>query len=290
MLPRDPTELRKLPGVGDYTAGAVASIAFGVPVPAVDGNVRRVVCRLLGEPEMSNREVREEAALLVDPDQPGEFNEAVMELGATVCTPRSPRCADCPVNQFCAAKARGTTDTIPARRPAPATPRATYATAVAVDADGKTVLVRRPETGLLAGMWEFPATELDGPAADPADTRAAAAERLAALGITGEPADQLAPVTHAFSHLRATYHPVVVCVREEGALARAERCEPGTARADPAHFEEWPLPVAQQRIGSQLGRWLRSSAATGREITRVANHAQTAKTPRARRLAQRPQC
>ena len=96
-LPKEPAALKRLPGVGEYTAGAVASIAFGRAVPAVDGNVRRVLCRILDVAAPTAGRLREEAARLVDPGRPGDFNEALMELGATVCTPRAPGCGGCPV-------------------------------------------------------------------------------------------------------------------------------------------------------------------------------------------------
>jgi len=97
-LPEDSEALKRLPGVGEYTAGAVSSIAFGRVVPAVDGNVRRVLCRLFDLEAPTASRLREAAAGLVDPERPGDFNEAMMELGATVCTPRSPGCAGCPTS------------------------------------------------------------------------------------------------------------------------------------------------------------------------------------------------
>ena len=107
-LPRSSLELRDLPGVGEYTAGAVASIAFGEVVPAVDGNVKRVLARLFDVPTPSPAELRALAADLVDPKRPGDFNQALMELGATVCTPRAPLCGECPLDSICLALERGT--------------------------------------------------------------------------------------------------------------------------------------------------------------------------------------
>jgi A/G-specific adenine glycosylase len=115
-LPRDPEALRSLPGVGPYTAGAVASIAFGQPEPAVDGNVRRVLSRLMDAPEPSPRELDRWARGMVDPDRPGDFNQALMELGAVVCTPRAPSCSACPVAAHCQAWGAGTVAERPARR------------------------------------------------------------------------------------------------------------------------------------------------------------------------------
>ena len=108
VLPEDPAELRALPGVGEYTTGALASIVFGVAIPAVDGNVKRVLARLFDEATPSPKWLRAVAGDLVDPERPGDFNEAMMELGATVCTPRAPRCGDCPVRPHCFAYQRDT--------------------------------------------------------------------------------------------------------------------------------------------------------------------------------------
>jgi len=290
-LPRDPAVLRTLPGVGEYTAGAVASIAFGVPVPAVDGNVRRVLSRLLDAPRPSARRIHAEATRLLDPERPGDFNEALMELGATVCTPKSPRCGACPLAAHCRARAAGTAEERPAPPRAPRVRRAEFAVAVAVDKQGRTLLVRRPEVGLLAGMWEFPATELGdaGPAGsgDVGDGRngnlaASAAEaalaRLAGpgLAVRGKVAGRLRPVRHAFTHLRAVYHPVVVtCDRE--ALDRATDGVGGVGvggRNDPADAPRatvaaslddlagLAVPVAQQKIAAQLAHWLGDRSAS----------------------------
>ena len=277
-LPRDPAVLRTLPGVGEYTAGAVASIAFGVPVPAVDGNVRRVLARLLDAPRPSVSQLRAEAARLLDPRRPGDFNEALMELGATVCTPKSPRCGACPVAAHCRARSAGTVLERPAPRRVPKPRRAEYAVAVAVDERGRALLVRRPEPGLLAGMWEFPGAEMRvaGDERSPPESVAQAAlARLAGLGpaLGGQVAGRLRPVRHVFTHLAVVYHPVVVACRA-GALDRAagglEGASAGGARpADPTRtavvvsledLAHLAVPVAQQKIAAQLKGWLRDRA------------------------------
>ena len=258
-LPRDHDELKTLPGVGDYTAGAVASIAFGVPVPAVDGNVRRVLARLLDLAEPRPTQLRQEAARLLDPDRPGDHNEAMMELGATICTPRTPRCDECPVAAWCAALAAGTVAERPSRPRRSPVPRTDYATAVAIDPAGRMMLVKRPEKGLLAGMWEFPSVEVAPPGARSA--AAAALQHLATFGLSGRPAGLLTPVRHAFSHLRAIYHPVVVRCDPGG--THAPDCGAGDAPGDrpeqwaatstiawihPGDLSDYALPVAQQKI------------------------------------------
>lgn len=291
-LPRDPALLRTLPGVGEYTAGAVASIAFGVPVPAVDGNARRVLSRLLDAPRPSVSRLRAEAACLLDPERPGDFNEALMELGATVCRPRSPRCNVCPVAAHCRARAAGTAQERPAPRRAPRIRRAEFAVAVAVDEQGRTLLVRRPEVGLLAGMWEFPAVELhDAGSAGRGDAGGgrngspavsvpeAALARLAGpgLAVRGKAAGRLRPVRHAFTHLHALYHPVVVtCGRDalDGATDDIDGAGVGAGRSEPADAPSTAVaaslddlaglavPMAHQKIAAQLAHWLRDRSAS----------------------------
>ena len=242
-LPEDPAELRTLPGVGEYTAGAVASIAFGLPVPAVDGNVRRVLSRLMDVGDPTTTLLRDEATRLLDPERPGDFNEAMMELGATVCTPRSPRCDDCPVRPHCIADKAGTVSDRPLARQRRPLPRVDYVTAVVVRGaatssptappPAHTLLTRRPDTGLLAGMWEFPTTEIHrhaagaptptspAPTPTPATITAAALQLLATYGLSGDPIAHPPPVKHTFSHFHATYHPVIVRCEAEPADPRA---------------------------------------------------------------------
>lgn len=162
-LPEESADLRALPGVGEYTAGAVASIAFGEVVPAVDGNVRRVLARLFDLPNPKPASLRSLAAELVDPVRPGDFNQALMELGALICTPRAPRCEECPLASECLALTRGTVADRPPARARKAVPEVDVVVLVAAvrePAGGSSLLLRkRPDEGLLAGMWEFPGVE-----------------------------------------------------------------------------------------------------------------------------------
>ena len=156
--------LLTLSGVGEYTAGAIASIAFGVPVPAVDGNVLRVVARISGDGgdiARPDTKARMRAALqaVLPVDAPGDFNQALMELGATVCAPNGPpRCLECPAMAFCKGRLRGTAEDLPvkgAKKPR----RVEEKTVFLLVRDGKIALRKRPGTGLLAGLWEFPNVE-----------------------------------------------------------------------------------------------------------------------------------
>lgn len=257
-LPGSYQGLRALPGVGEYTAGAVASIAFGEAVPAVDGNVKRVLARLYDEPTPGVAWLRRTAAELVDRDRPGDWNQALMELGATVCTPTHPGCHACPVAEWCRARAAGTQAERPARPMKKAVPARTFVVAVVVDLQGRALVVRRPEKGLLAGMWAFPDVAMeegqeggaaaDGRGAPPGCDASIAAARGALAVLSGVsicvgpgawPRD-LPVVRHRFTHLDATYQPVLLA--GEGRDDENRRWIPLA--------EPWPvaLPVAQQKI------------------------------------------
>ncbi len=160
-FPETEAELRKLPGVGPYTAGAIAAIAFGAPAAAVDGNVDRVFARLLalkGAWKEEKKVIAARVRALVPEDRPGEFAEALMDLGATVCTPTKPNCLICPVSGLCAARAEGAPERYPVK-PAKKAQPVRYGTAFVLVAGGDVLLVRRPETGLLGGMLALPTDE-----------------------------------------------------------------------------------------------------------------------------------
>ncbi len=159
-MPQTAAALRELPGVGEYTAGAVASIAFGERVPAVDGNVLRVMTRLLNDDRditrpQTRRAVAEAVLREQPPERPGDFNQALMELGALVCLPRRPRCGECPISALCQARKGNKQALLPVKKAA-APRKAEERTVLVLCAGGCTALRRRPPRGLLAGLWEFP--------------------------------------------------------------------------------------------------------------------------------------
>jgi A/G-specific adenine glycosylase len=159
VLPRTPDELRMLPGVGRYTAGAVASIAFDCRAPIVDGNVARVICRLDKiERDPRDRDTLEHiwrrAEEILPTKRCGDFNSALMELGATVCTPRSPKCLICPVREHCKAQAAGVQEIIPAPRKAKPTPLLRRDVLCVRDGD-RWLIEQRPGKGRWAGLWQF---------------------------------------------------------------------------------------------------------------------------------------
>jgi len=201
-VPRRSAELRTLPGIGDYTAGAVASIAFGERVPAVDGNAARVLARVfrLGG-DVSRGDARRRlmaiASRLVPEGDPGAFNQALMELGATVCRPKAPRCPACPIREGCGAYADGEPDAYPRFRARARVPVVRVVFALA-ERDGKVLLVRRPAAGLLAGMWGLPGGELPPRRSEAAVLRGF----LRDLGLTARTIGVAGPVEHTFSHRR----------------------------------------------------------------------------------------
>jgi A/G-specific adenine glycosylase len=159
-VPWTAESLRQLPGIGRYTAGAIASIAFGECVPLVDGNVARVFARIFAIPAnvkapRTMETLWQLAEELVPRRKPGEFNQALMELGALVCTPASPRCEICPMRRVCVARAHGLVDQLP-NRGRPQTAERIAISAALVRRNGSLLMQRRPERGLLAGMWELP--------------------------------------------------------------------------------------------------------------------------------------
>ncbi len=165
-IPRDAASLRKLPGIGEYTAAAIASIAFSAPVAAVDGNVRRVLSRVFvvgGVPGRVGfeRRIRELADRLMEADggrEPGDWNQALMELGATICTPAVPRCGSCPVREFCWARVGGRQEEFPEHPQRPPAVSVRLALAVVRDGDGRVLLFRRRESPM-RGLYELPCGE-----------------------------------------------------------------------------------------------------------------------------------
>ena len=234
--------LLALPGVGEYTAGAIASIAFGRAAPAIDGNARRVFARLFDLARPSDRELRLRAAPLVPGDRPGDFNQAVMELGATVCTPRSPRCGPCPLHDHCLAHARGTVRIRPAARERHPVPEYDVGVAAIVAPGHCLLLVRRPGRGLLAGLWTFPAVEVGPRESDRA--AAARAARSSGVRVSARTAEPLGSIRHAFSHRRETYHVHRFEVARGPVPGEPDRA----VWADPAALAGLALPAGQRRI------------------------------------------
>jgi A/G-specific adenine glycosylase len=246
QVPERYIELRQLPGLGDYTAGAVASIAFGEAVPALDVNAKRVLARVFAIQTQLNLspavgQLKEIAAALVPPATPGDWNQALIELGATLCTPKSPNCAACPIQSFCQGFALGLQQSLPvkpARKPLPH-----YNVAAAVIREGKQILIaQRPPGGMLGGLWEFPGGKQEAGETLPECLRREIQEEL---GIEIEVGELLVTVKHSYTHFKITLH-AFECRRLEG--------EPQTLGvADwrwvtPEEFADLPFPRTDLKI------------------------------------------
>ena len=207
-FPEAAAALEKLPGIGRYTAGAVASIAFGQSAPVVDGNVIRVLARLLDLAEdVTQASVKarlwQTAGAWLPRERPGDYNQALMELGRMICKPRRPRCAACPVRRHCLAAAHGTQTQRPVKTPRAPVPHYHVTAGLIWDGAGRLLIAQRPPEGLLGGLWEFP-----GGKQEPGETLPACLRRelREELGIEVEVGELFAVVRHAFTHFRITLH------------------------------------------------------------------------------------
>jgi len=198
VFPSDIDGLRALPGIGPYTAGAIAAIAFGRHSTVIDGNIERVMARFfaISTPlPAAKAEISRHYDAIRPPDRPSDFPQALMDFANAVCTPKSPACPACPLAEACAARAAGTPEAWPVKAPKKAKPERRGIAYVAIDADGRAFMITRPERGMLGGMQAFPSagwTPAD-PAYDPADPFAAA-PFVADWKMVAE------PVAHIFTH------------------------------------------------------------------------------------------
>ncbi|EFB76396.1 A/G-specific adenine glycosylase [Subdoligranulum variabile] len=196
-LPSDYDALRSLPGIGDYTAGAIASIAFGIPAPAVDGNVLRVFARLYNDDAdimqpATKRLFTGRVLEQMPKETPGPYNEALMELGALVCVPGMPRCEACPLAALCLGYAAGRQADLPVK-PAPKVKTPVAVTVALVESPAGLLLQRRPARGLLAGLWQPAAWET-------VMSQAELAEELSKIGVQVTWGDALPAARHVFTH------------------------------------------------------------------------------------------
>jgi len=208
-LPRDLDDLRSLPGIGRYTVGAIASIAFGMDEPTLDGNLRRVFARLFDVTEPADSPAGEKilwglAAEHLPAGQAGDYNQALMDLGATLCLPKNPRCLLCPLMELCAARIAGTQEQRPVLKPKKVTPHVIHAAAVIVRQIKEVphvLLAKRPSDGLLGGMWEFP----NGPVTGNPAWELGQAMRTG-YGLKFQTREPLAVIKHAYTHFKITVH------------------------------------------------------------------------------------
>jgi A/G-specific adenine glycosylase len=205
-MPDNWDELRGLPGIGPYTAGAILSIAFDRPVPALDGNVRRVLSRLFAirEPldhDRTYRRLWELAQALLPQEGPGRFNQALMDLGASICTPRKPICGVCPVREICLAYQDGSQETLPVKKQRKPIPHVLAAAGVIRDGGDRVLITQRPSKGLLGGLWKFPGGRQESGETLQDCLRRHIKEELNIRVLVGR---EIASVDHAYTHFRMT--------------------------------------------------------------------------------------
>jgi A/G-specific adenine glycosylase len=250
-LPGSYAALRRLPGFGDYTAGAVASIAFEERVPAVDGNVKRVLARLFAVTEdvtrgATARRLRAIAAALVPRDRPGDFNQALMELGATLCVPAAPRCLLCPVREECQAQAQGIQDALPVKARRPERPHYDVTAAVVRAADGRLLIAQRKPDAMLGGLWEFPGGKCDPDETLPDCLRREICEEL---GLEIEVGRYLTTLEHGYTHFRITLH-VFACRPLAGEPQALDCADWRWVRLD--ELDQFAFPATDRKIIEML--------------------------------------
>ena len=212
-FPPTAIQLQSLKGIGPYTAGAIASIAFDEPVPVLDGNVIRVLSRLTDLPDdvtatATKKRLRQLAADLVPARRPGDYNEALMELGQTICLPQKPDCPRCPLAELCLARQRGTQSERPVKPPRKRTPHYHVAAGIIWQngergPDARFLIAQRPFDGLLGGLWEFPGGKQEPGETLPETLKREIREELVMEIEVGDP--QIS-IKHAFTHFRITLH------------------------------------------------------------------------------------
>jgi len=251
-LPADKDALLSLPGIGAYTAGAIASIAFGRREPVVDGNVIRVLCRLFRiQADPKKAAVKNEIWALAQQFLPtsgvGDFNQALMELGSEICVPRTPRCEACPLRRICRARLHGDETTLPLRTPKKTVPHYTVVVGV-IYKKGQILIDRRKPEGLLGGLWEFPGGKKQrGETLQEALRREVREE----LGIRIRIKGALATVNHAYSHFRIRLH-AFACTYVSG----APKCISCTAFkwVQPDELDRYAFPAANGKVIRALRR------------------------------------
>jgi A/G-specific adenine glycosylase len=300
-FPRVPADALTLPGIGSYTAAAVLSIAYNAPLAVLDGNVARVLARLgtvrgdLRRPPTWRRLTGMANALLAT-NAPGDWNQAMMELGATVCTPRAPRCAECPVSNWCRARALGIADQIPAARQKPATVRIVLAAAVLLDPQGRTLVMRhherdghqhknRGDAVLFSRLWQFPSiAQTIAETAAPRDLslrlktpleKSLARHLARTIGITAAHLTPLETAKHAVTFRDIRLAPFLACVERLPDV-------PGARTPRLAEIEQLPISSATRKIAASVqaavsGAAVRKSAKRALPVSRSLRRA--AKSP-----------
>lgn len=263
-IPQDHEMLLKLPGIGRYTAGAILSIAFGKDAPVVDANVHRVLSRVFAlRRAQTHKKLEDLAWALLPSGKAGLFNQALMDLGATVCVSREPKCLICPLVKLCEARRLGIQNELPVRPKAHVKPHYDVAVGI-IWKGGKILITKRPDEGLLGGLWEFP-----GGKRQPNESLQDCVRREILEEVNARVRDlkHFMTLQHSYSHFRVTLHVF------EGLYAGGQpRCRGCTdwAWVSPKDLRKYVFPSANQKIISQLFDALDEATVNFRQRTRSA--------------------
>lgn len=251
ILPEDIDMLKRLPGIGDYTASAIAALAFDQDALALDGNLRRVLARLFDRKEdprtsRGERVLRELTMQDFPSGSASAFNQALMDLGATICTPRNPSCGSCPLSGHCLAYMHGTQEQRPAKRPRSPVPNLEAAAAV-IQEEGAVLIGRRPEGKLLGGLWEFP-----GGKQEPDEKLEDCLKReiMEELGVEIEVGARIGTFEHAYSHFEVCVH-AFTCTRLAGEPQPFDHSDITWAPID--DLRDYPMGKVDRMIADLLG-------------------------------------
>jgi len=253
VFPNDLSSILSLKGIGGYTSAAIGSIAFSIAKGVVDGNVLRVATRYLGVEDdirkaTTHRQIQSWMDSIIDPHRPGDFNQAMMELGATVCSPTKPTCENCPLSAQCIAFATARTSSIPYKSPAKKVPHYSIGVAVIKNDQGDVLIGRRRSDQMLGGLWEFPGGKQE---VDETIQETVKREILEELGLDIEVMGSMLDVPHAYSHFKVTLH-VYECrlvTKDQEAVAHVHQ----ELRWVPPHeLDDYPFPKANKTIVESL--------------------------------------
>jgi len=250
-LPRDLDLLLELPGIGHYTVGAIASIAFGMDEPALDGNLKRVYTRLFNvsasvDSSAGEKILWEIARENLPKGKVGDFNQALMDLGATICIPKNPRCAVCPVVKNCKAYKSGTQGLRPLRKRKKDVPQYIHVAGVIIK-DKKVLLSQRPSNGLLGGMWEFPNGRIDG-----GPTRELVKALRSGYRLNVRRKEAWGEIHHAYTHFKVVVH-VFRCE-----LLSTSNIDGNLKWILPGDLEKYPMGKIDRKIAERLSDFLES--------------------------------
>lgn len=246
-MPGSYDELIKLKGIGPYTAAAISSIAFNEQKAVVDGNVLRVFCRYFGidddiRSQNTKNQVRDLAEEIIPENEPGDFNQAVMELGATVCTPHNPDCNSCPISVHCVAFNTAQTESLPYKSASKKVPHHQIAVGIIVNGENKLLIAKRPEDAMLGGLWEFAGGKQEkGESLKDTVQR----ELKEELGVDVNVFDKFMQLNHAYSHFKITLH-AFWCKIENG--KPIPKTSTSLRWVDLDEIEEYPFPKANKTL------------------------------------------